>query len=82
MIRNPVVAGQFYPASASELRAMIETFIDEKADKQEVIGLVSPHAGYVYSGPVAGNITRIDEFKTSFSSDVIGVLKGRYRGWG
>ena len=54
MIRTPVVAGQFYPASASQLRAMIEMLVDEKVEKQEVIGLVSPHAGYVYSGPVAG----------------------------
>ena len=66
MIRNPVVAGQFYPASASKLKTMIEAFIDEKADKQDVIGLVSPHAGYIYSGPVAGaTISRI-KFKDTF----------------
>ena len=34
MIRNPVVAGQFYPASASELKAMIEGMVDEKAVKK------------------------------------------------
>lgn len=54
MVRKPVVAGQFYPASPSQLKAMIEEFIDKKAEQEEVIGLVSPHAGYVYSGPVAG----------------------------
>jgi AmmeMemoRadiSam system protein B len=54
MIRSPVVAGQFYPASASELKAMIKKMVDEKAKKEEVIGLISPHAGYIYSGPVAG----------------------------
>ncbi len=66
MNRRPVVAGQFYPGSPSQLRAMIEQFIDEKAAKEEVIGLVLPHAGYSYSGPVAGaTISRI-KFKDTF----------------
>ena len=66
MIRNPVVAGQFYPGSASQLKEMIRGMVDEKATKEEVIGLVSPHAGYPYSGPVAGaTISRI-KFKDTF----------------
>ncbi len=47
MSRQPVVAGQFYPASASQLRVMIEKMVDEAVEKEDVIGLVSPHAGYV-----------------------------------
>lgn len=66
MIRTPVVAGQFYPASASQLRAMIEMLVDEKVEKQEVIGLVSPHAGYIYSGPVAGAVISSIKFKDTF----------------
>jgi len=66
MIRHPVVAGQFYPAPASQLKEMIGMMVDEKAKKEEVIGLVSPHAGYIYSGPVAGaTISRI-KFKDTF----------------
>jgi AmmeMemoRadiSam system protein B/AmmeMemoRadiSam system protein A len=66
MIRNPVVAGQFYPASASQLRAMIEEFIDAQVKKEEAIGLLVPHAGYQYSGSVAGaTISRI-KFKDTF----------------
>ncbi len=66
VIRNPVVAGQFYPGSPGQLRSMIAEMVDEKAAKEEVIGLVSPHAGYVYSGPVAGaTISRI-KFKDTF----------------
>ncbi len=66
MIRNPVVAGQFYPGLASQLKEMIRGMVDEKATKEEVIGLVSPHAGYPYSGPVAGaTISRI-KFKDTF----------------
>jgi AmmeMemoRadiSam system protein B/AmmeMemoRadiSam system protein A len=66
MIRKPVVAGQFYPGTSSQLKAMIEAFVDEKAAKEEVIGLVSPHAGYVYSGPVAGAVLSKVKFKDTF----------------
>ena len=66
MIREPVVSGQFYPSSPSLLEAQIEGFIDEKAVKEEVIGLVSPHAGYMYSGPVAGAVMSRIEFKDTF----------------
>ena len=66
MNRQPVVAGQFYPASASQLTTMIEGMVDEAAEKQEIIGLVSPHAGYVYSGPVAGAVISRIKFKDTF----------------
>lgn len=66
MARKPVVAGQFYPASASELKELIKSFIDEKAEKKEVIGLISPHAGYIYSGPVAGSVISRIKLKDTF----------------
>jgi AmmeMemoRadiSam system protein B/AmmeMemoRadiSam system protein A len=66
MIRQPVVAGQFYPASPSQLKSMIKEMVDEKAEKEEVIGLVSPHAGYMYSGPVAGALVSRIKFKDTF----------------
>ena len=66
MTRNPVVAGQFYPASASELKRVLKGLVDEKAKRQEVIGLISPHAGYVYSGPVAGAVISRIKFKDTF----------------
>jgi AmmeMemoRadiSam system protein B len=66
MTRNPVVAGQFYPGTATQLRSMIKEMVDEKAAKEEVIGLVVPHAGYIYSGPVTGaTISRV-KFKDTF----------------
>ena len=66
MIRNSVAAGLYYPGSASQLREMVEKLVDEKAEKEEVIGLLMPHAGYHYSGPVAGaTISRI-KFKDTF----------------
>ena len=66
MIRNPVVSGQFYPESPGQLKAMIEGMVDEKVVKEGVIGLVSPHAGYIYSGPVAGAVISKIEFKDTF----------------
>ena len=57
-IRKPAVAGSFYPANINTLKSSIEEYINRAEDKTSgdkiVRGLVSPHAGYVYSGPVAG----------------------------
>jgi AmmeMemoRadiSam system protein B/AmmeMemoRadiSam system protein A len=66
MIRVPVVSGTFYPASLSQLKARIEGMVDEKAVKEEIIGLISPHAGYIYSGPVAGAVISRIKFKDTF----------------
>ncbi|MFA5093171.1 MAG: AmmeMemoRadiSam system protein B [Candidatus Omnitrophota bacterium] len=52
-LRKPVVAGQFYPWQALELKSMIATFVDKTAQKKEVIGAILPHAGFAYSGRVA-----------------------------
>jgi len=54
MIRKPVVAGSFYPASPSKLEEMITGMVDDSAPREEVVGLICPHAGYIYSGLVAG----------------------------
>lgn len=54
-VREPEVAGMFYPGDSTELSQMIEQYLakTEKTVDGEILGLVSPHAGYVYSGPVA-----------------------------
>lgn len=60
-LRKPVVSGQFYPAAAGDLKKQIEAFIDKKAEKRDVLGCVLPHAGYIYSGLVAGQtLSRIN----------------------
>jgi hypothetical protein len=56
MKRRAFVAGQFYPGDRERLREAIAGFVDPAAAKGEAIALVSPHAGYVYSGPVAGAV--------------------------
>jgi len=66
VVRRPVVAGQFYPAQASRLSEMISGMVDATAEKEEVIGLISPHAGYPYSGPVAAAVISRVKFKDTF----------------
>ncbi len=56
MKRLAAVAGQFYYGTASRLADQVEEFIDRNAPKEEAIGIVSPHAGLVYSGSVAGAV--------------------------
>ncbi|OGS45125.1 MAG: hypothetical protein A2539_00575 [Elusimicrobia bacterium RIFOXYD2_FULL_34_15] len=56
MIRKPAVAGQFYPADKSELTKMVDGFLSNAKNKNiesKIIGLISPHAGYVFSGQTA-----------------------------
>lgn len=56
MIRQSVVAGLFYPSSASELKRQMSSFITVSGDQQNAIAAILPHAGYVYSGDVAGAV--------------------------
>ena len=54
MIRQPAVAGSFYPANPAGLIEQVAGFLPENAAMHPVKGLIVPHAGYVYSGSVAG----------------------------
>lgn len=62
-VRRPAVAGQFYPSHPEPLRRTIsECFLHSigpqklpPAAKSKILGLVCPHAGYMYSGPVAAH---------------------------
>lgn len=56
MRRKPSVAGYFYPDDPQALRRMIEEMVDPGLDKEKAISVISPHAGYVYSGKVAGSV--------------------------
>jgi len=55
-VRKSAVAGTFYPGGKDELRQLVSDLLDSvPASSREgrLIALISPHAGYVYSGPVA-----------------------------
>lgn len=54
-VREPAVAGTFYPARADRLRDDLAKYLfSGGAAPRKVRGIVAPHAGYVYSGGVAG----------------------------
>ena len=62
---EPQVAGQFYDADPAKLRKAVKTYIDTAAFRasaelkgRDIFGIIAPHAGYVYSGPVAGEAYR------------------------
>ena len=55
-IRHPAVAGQFYPSNPNRLRREIESFVQPGQEKIRALGCVVPHAGYMYSGHVAGAV--------------------------
>ena len=56
-VRPPAVAGMFYPAAASELArdvgALLAHAESDARDKRVPKAIIAPHAGYVYSGPIA-----------------------------
>lgn len=64
--RNAVVAGQFYPGTPETLRSTIKEMVDEEADKKKALGIVVPHAGYMYSGRVTGATLSRIEFTDTF----------------
>jgi AmmeMemoRadiSam system protein B len=55
-VRHSVIAGSWYPGDPRSLRAEISGFLDDVPSQPlqgELVGLVAPHAGYMYSGQVA-----------------------------
>jgi MEMO1 family protein len=59
MIRPPAVAGRFYPDDPGRLRAAVDSFLaGGEEQKIRALACVVPHAGYVYSGAVAGEVYR------------------------
>ena len=52
--RLPAVAGAFYPDTPARLSTMVARMLDAEEEAEVPRILIAPHAGYVYSGPVAG----------------------------
>ena len=54
-VRNPAVAGSFYPAEPEKLKKeLARCLTEESKTKKNAVGIVVPHAGYKYSGAIAG----------------------------
>ncbi|KUG23082.1 hypothetical protein ASZ90_007114 [hydrocarbon metagenome] len=61
-VRKSVIAGSWYPGNPSILKKNIESFFESVPDLTlpgEIVGLVAPHAGYVYSGQIAANAYKL-----------------------
>ena len=54
MLRQPAVADRFYEGDPAKLRQALSQLIPDESEKVEAKAVLSPHAGYVYSGGVAG----------------------------
>jgi len=60
-VRQPAVAGRFYPAGADQLEADVQRYLnaarapDDCIDPPLVKAIIAPHAGYPYSGPIAAS---------------------------
>jgi len=54
MLRETAVAGHFYPADKKLLEKELKKMVVSGKNRQKVLGLLAPHAGYVYSGACAG----------------------------
>lgn len=55
-VREPAVSGMFYPDDPTKLRKDIEAYLKDAVApdfKENIVGIISPHAGYIYSGKVA-----------------------------
>ena len=81
-VREPVVAGSFYPADPARLRALVSEFLGAAAPGRSPasVGAIVPHAGYTYSGRVAGLGLRA---ASSFGVPELAVILGaRHSGAG
>lgn len=57
-VRQPAFAGTFYPGKPDSLRSMVEGFLNDartRMGQSSPKAIIAPHAGYPYSGPVAGS---------------------------
>lgn len=64
-VRRPAVAGRFYPGDPAELRAEVGAYLTQASANEQAplpaLGCIAPHAGYMYSGHVAGAVfARVD----------------------
>jgi AmmeMemoRadiSam system protein B len=59
-LRRPAVAGRFYPRDPEDLRAEVQSYLSQERGNTRspvrAIGCIAPHAGYMYSGHVAGAV--------------------------
>ncbi|MDA8156287.1 MAG: AmmeMemoRadiSam system protein B [Actinomycetota bacterium] len=88
--RLPAAAGRFYPAGRRELESAVKQALgQDKAKHEKAVAAVCPHAGYIYSGAVAGavyssleiskTVILIGPNHTGFGPDVSIMASGSWR---
>ena len=73
-IRKPAVAGLFYPENANELKELVTSLLEENKPTKEyknIVGIVSPHAGYIYSGKSAAVAYNVLKDNSNFETAII-----------
>lgn len=74
MIRKPTVAGMFYPKESTELKELILSLLEENKPAKKynnIVGIVSPHAGYIYSGKSASIAYDVLKENSNFETAII-----------
>ncbi|MFH1434258.1 MAG: AmmeMemoRadiSam system protein B [Pseudomonadota bacterium] len=77
MIRNNILAGSWYPGTAREMNDELKEYIKVDEEPGPAIGVVVPHAGWRYSGGVAGKV-----FASVRVPDTVVVISPNHRGAG
>ncbi|MGE5307712.1 MAG: AmmeMemoRadiSam system protein B, partial [Deltaproteobacteria bacterium] len=76
-VKQPAAAGSFYPSSPAQLSAAVKTYLDAakppaEARNKKIFALISPHAGYEFSGRTAANGYKLIQGKAYRTVVVIG----------
>jgi AmmeMemoRadiSam system protein B len=77
MSRKPAVANLFYPGDKRQLEEQLDSFIEPSPEPKRAMAAISPHAGYIYSGGVAGAV-----FSRIRIPEVVLILGPNHRGGG
>jgi len=85
IVRAARGAGRWFPSGKAELQKMVNGFIDKAGVsglKGSIVGAISPHAGYVYSGPIAGYVFKAvkEQAEEGNAPDTVVILGFSHRG--
>ncbi len=76
MVRQPAVAGQFYPGDAKTLTAMVDSMLagaEVPVISGRLVGIQVPHAGYPFSGPTAAHAFKLLQGMDSVTVVMLGT---------
>ncbi len=85
IVRSALGAGKWFPGNRQELERLVSGFIAQAevpATRNRIVGAIAPHAGYIYSGPVAGYAYRaiLDNAATHGAPETVVILGFNHRG--